>query len=172
MNSLELYLAALFNPCFPTLNWQGHFPFRLVTKYWEPWNWQSEWLTKAKTITVRVRNEHVNICQIIVIHLWIYMSFRGQGLLNSWVCVKNPINISESLSQGHGSNLKGSTCQCHYCKCERGLLYCQHHNAFTTYGHGQYYLVREEGFHLAKCFRNNGKYQQSHRQHVWDSQEK
>ena len=36
----------------------------------------------------------------------------------------------------HG-NLKGSSCQCHYCKCERGFLYCQHHKAYS-YTPGQY----------------------------------
>ena len=63
MNSPELYLAPLFNPCFSTLNWQGRFPFRLVTKDWELWHRVTDGLTKAKTRTVR-RNEHVNIAPL------------------------------------------------------------------------------------------------------------
>ena len=39
---------------------------------------------------------------------------------------------------GTGCVVKGSYCQCHYCKCERGILYCQHHKAFNDYGYGQY----------------------------------
>ena len=35
------------------------------------------------------------------------------------------------------SDLKGSTCQCHYCKCERGNLYClPHHKGFSTFSNG------------------------------------
>ena len=46
MNSLDLYLAALVNPCFPALNWQGPFPFRLVTNHWELWEWLTDWQTR------------------------------------------------------------------------------------------------------------------------------
>ena len=63
MNSPELYLAALFNPCFPTLNWQGRLPFHLVDQsegtLARQTDRQSDRVTKANTRTVR-RNEHVN----------------------------------------------------------------------------------------------------------------
>ena len=51
MNSPELYLAALFNPCCPTN--KDVFPFVSFPKIW---NFGQ---TSAKTVTVR-RNEHVN----------------------------------------------------------------------------------------------------------------
>ena len=44
MNSPELYLAALFNPCFPALNWQGRFLFHLVDQS-EGTLGQTDWLT-------------------------------------------------------------------------------------------------------------------------------
>ena len=48
MNSPELYLAALFNLCFPTLNWQGRFPFHLVYQTLgtlELTEWVNEWMS-------------------------------------------------------------------------------------------------------------------------------
>ena len=69
MNSPELYLAAVFNPCFPTLNWQGGFPFHLVNQSegaLTQSDRQTEWAKQRPGQFVR--NEHVNMISLI----WLY----------------------------------------------------------------------------------------------------
>ena len=59
MNSPEFYLAALFNSCFPTLNWQSCFPFHLFNQIFGTLGVRDR-VTQAKTGQF-VRNEHLNI---------------------------------------------------------------------------------------------------------------
>ena len=70
MNSPELYLAALFNHCFPALNWQGpirgNFDFLTIclTNQRQLWDRVSEGQSEGHKQRPGqfVRNEHVNIC--------------------------------------------------------------------------------------------------------------
>ena len=86
MNSPELYLAALFNPCFPTLNWQGRFPFRLVNQTFGTLA-VTEGQTKATTRTVRKErtcqfsNYSVDISLVMVLMM---MAPRLSFIRSSW----------------------------------------------------------------------------------------
>lgn len=67
-----------------------------------------------------------------------------------------PCFMCDGYGHGHSSHgigtaciVKGSYCQCHYCKCEKGHIHCKGHGHGGGYGEFQH---KSEGLHSKYSF--------------------